>query len=212
VRIVIGEDEALLRTGLAHVLEHAGHEVVGAAANGPDLLRLGVEQGPDLVVTDIRMPPGHTDEGLRVALEISGSVPVVLLSQHLQRRYARELLAARTSGIGYLLKQRIADVGTFVADLERVAAGGTVLDPEIIAVMVERARLDDDAFGGLTPRQQAVLGLMAEGRSNAAIGRRLGTTEKAVVGQVSRIYDALCLPPAEDDHRRVLAVVRYLAR
>lgn len=210
MRIVIGEDEALLRQGLMHVLEHAGHEVTGAATDGTELVRLATDRAPDLVVTDIRMP--QADEGLRAALALRTTVPVVLLSQHVQRRYARELLAGHTAGVGYLLKQRIADVGTFVADLERVAAGGTVLDPEIIAVMMERARLDDDAFGGLTPRQQSVLHLMAEGRSNAAIGRRLGITEKTVVGQVSRIYDALCLPPADDDHRRVLAVVRFLMR
>lgn len=210
MRIVIGEDEALLREGLRHVLEHAGHTVVGAAGDGPGLVRLALDLGPDLVVTDIRMPPGHSDDGLAAALALRDRVPVVLLSQYVQRRYARELLADRNQGVGYLLKQRIRAVGTFVADLERVGAGGTVLDPEIIAVMMERARLDDDAFGGLTPRQQSVLRLMAEGRSNAAIGRRLGIAEKSVVAQVSRIYDALGLPPAEDDHRRVLAVVRYL--
>jgi DNA-binding NarL/FixJ family response regulator len=210
VRIVIGEDEALLREGLAHVLEHAGHTVVGSTVEAPEVVRLVAEHAPDLVVTDIRMPA--TDEGLRAALALREDVPVVLLSQHLQRRYARELLAGHPAGVGYLLKQRIADVRTFVADLERVAAGGTVLDPEIIAVMMERARLDDDAFAGLTPRQQGVLHLMAEGRSNAAIGRGLGIAEKSVVAQVSRIYDALGLPPAADDHRRVLAVVRWLAR
>jgi DNA-binding NarL/FixJ family response regulator len=214
VRVVIGEDEALLRQGLVHLLEHTGHTVCGAAADAADLARLADEHSPDLIVTDIRMPPGNADDGLRAALALHRgptAVPVVLLSQHLQRRYARELLAERPTGAGYLLKQRIADIATFVADLERVAAGGTVLDPEIVALMAARARLDDDAFGGLSPRQQEVLRLMAEGRSNAAIGRRLGVTEKAVIGQISRIYEALGLPPTDDDHRRVLAVVRYLA-
>ena len=215
MRIVIGEDEALLRQGLTHVLEHAGHVVVGTAPDATELLRHTEEREPDLVVTDIRMPPGHTDEGLVAALQIHRSRPqtaIVVLSQHVQRRYAMELLTVRPSGVGYLLKQRIADVPTFCADLERVCAGGTVLDPEVVSLMVARARRNDDAVDRLTPRQQEVLTLMAEGRSNAAIARRLTITEKAVVGHVSRIYDELGLPPSDDDHRRVLAVVRHLAR
>ncbi|MGD9529796.1 response regulator transcription factor [Pseudonocardia sp.] len=217
MRIVIGEDEALLRRGLTHVLEHAGHEVVGTAADAAELVRHTEERDPDLVITDIRMPPGHTDEGLVAALHIHRTRPrtaIVLLSQHVQRRYALELLMERPSGIGYLLKQRIADVSTFCADLERIRAGATVLDPEVVTLVVARARHTgfDDALDRLTPRQHEVLALMASGRSNAAIARRLSITEKAVVGHVSHIYDLLGLPPDEDDHRRVLAVVRHLSR
>jgi DNA-binding NarL/FixJ family response regulator len=215
VRIVIGEDEALLRHGLTHVLEHAGHDVVGSAADAEDLIRLTAGHGPDLVVTDIRMPPGHTDEGLVAALRIRRERPgtaVVVLSQHVQRRYASELLAEQPSGLGYLLKQRIADIPTFCADLERVRAGGTVLDPEVVALMVARARRDDDALDRLTTRQAEVLAGMAQGRTNGAIARQLSITEKAVVAHASHVYDQLGLVPSEDDHRRVLAVIRYLAR
>ncbi|RBY82889.1 DNA-binding response regulator [Geodermatophilus sp. TF02-6] len=215
MRIVIGEDEALLRQGLAHVLEHAGHDVVGTAADAAELVRQTEERDPDLVVTDIRMPPTHTDEGLVAALQIHRTRPriaIVVLSQHVQRGYAVELLAERPSGIGYLLKQRIADIPTFCADLDRVRAGGTVLDPEVVALMLARARRDDDALDRLTARQLEVLALMAEGRSNASIARRLSITEKAVVGHASHIYDELGLPPSEDDHRRVRAVLRYLSR
>ena len=213
MRVVIGEDEALLRQGLTHVLEHAGHQVVGTAADATELLRHAYEREPDLVITDIRMPPTHTDEGLVAALQIHRTRPstaIVVLSQHVQRRYAVELLTGRPSGIGYLLKQRIADIPTFCADLERVRAGGTVLDPEVVALILARARRDDDTLGRLTSRQHQVLALMAEGRSNASIARRLSITDKAVVGHVSHIYDELGLPPSDDDHRRVLAVLRYL--
>lgn len=215
MRVVIGEDEALLRQGLTHVLEHAGYDVVGTAADAGELLRHTEERAPDLVVTDIRMPPGHTDEGLVAALEIHRTRPetaIVLLSQHVQRRYAVELLTVRPARIGYLLKQRIADIPTFRADLERVCAGGTVLDPEVVSLMLTRARRDDLALDRLTPRQSEVLALMAEGRTNAAIARRLTITEKAVVGHVSHIYSELGLPPSDDDHRRVLAVLRHLTR
>ncbi|GAA4867382.1 response regulator [Actinomycetospora straminea] len=215
MRIVIGEDEALLRRGLAHVLEHAGHDVVGTAADGTELLRHTEERGPDLVITDIRMPPTHTDEGLVAALSIHRDHPevaIVVLSQHVQRRAAVELLDVRPTRIGYLLKQRIADIETFCDDLERVRAGGTVLDPEIVELMLNRARRDDRALGRLTARQLEVLTLMAEGRTNAAIARALTITEKAVVGHASHIYDQLGLAPDGDDHRRVLAVLRYLRR
>lgn len=211
MRIVIGEDEALLRQGLTHVLEHAGHEVVGTAADVAELRRHARERAPDLVVTDIRMPPTHTDEGLVAALEIHRRRPrtaIVVLSQHVQRRYATELLAARPTGVGYLLKQRIADVDAFTEDLRQVSGGATVLDPEVVTLMMSRAR---DALTGLTSRQREVLALMAEGRSNAAIARRLSVSERAVVQHTSHIYDELGLPLSDDDHRRVLAVVRYLA-
>jgi DNA-binding NarL/FixJ family response regulator len=189
--------------------------VVASAADASEMVRHVDERHPDLVVTDIRMPPGRTDDGLRAALEIRREWPgtaVVVLSQYVQRRYALELLSADPSGIGYLLKQRIADVPTFCADLERVATGATVLDPEVVALMLARARREDDALAQLTDRQREVLALMAEGRTNSSIARRMSITDKAVVHHASHIYSALGLPPSEDDHRRVLAVLRYLSR
>jgi DNA-binding NarL/FixJ family response regulator len=215
MRVVIGEDEALLRQGLTLVLQQGGFDVVADAADAADLVHSARQHKPDLVVTDIRMPPTFTDEGLAAALDIHRTMPqtaIVVLSQHVQRRYAMELLTERPAGVGYLLKQRIADIATFCNDLRRVCAGGTVLDPEVVALMVSRARLDDDALERLTARQREVLALMAEGRSNASIARGLSITEKAVVQHASHIYDELGLPPSDDDHRRVLAVVRYLSR
>ena len=214
MQILIGEDEALLRQGLTHILEHAGHDGVGVG-DADELLRKVDERHPDLVITDIRMPPGYADEGLRAALRIRADHPdiaIVVLSQHVQRSYAVELVAGNIGRVGYLLKQRIADIPTFCADLERVRAGGTVLDPEVIALMIARADRDHASVRQLTPRQQQVLALMAEGRTNAAIGHRLSITDKAVVQHVSHIYDQLTLPPSDDDHRRVLAVIRYLSR
>jgi DNA-binding NarL/FixJ family response regulator len=214
VRVVIAEDEALLREGLSLVLTQGGFNVVASAATAGELLELAAEHRPDLVVTDIRMPPDRTDDGLRAALTIIRSMPevaVVVLSQHLQRRYAVELLSSSSSGVGYLLKQRIADVDHFCQDLRRVCAGGTALDPDVVALMVARARTDHDALRRLTPRQQQVLGLMAEGRSNSSIARDLVISEKAVIQHTSRIYDELDLPVSGEDHRRVLAVVRYLS-
>jgi DNA-binding NarL/FixJ family response regulator len=213
VRIVIAEDEALIRRGLELVLADAGHEVVASATDAEGLTEAVGRLHPDLVVTDIRMPPTCTDEGLVAALEIRRTDPstaVVVLSQHVQRRYARELLADGVGRVGYLLKQRIADIDTFLVDLERVAAGGTALDPDVVAVMLGRARNADSAVGSLTPRQQEVLALVAEGLSNASIAARLFLTEKAVVQHVSRIYDALGLTADAESHRRVQAVVRYL--
>lgn len=215
MRVVIGEDEALLREGLALLMERAGFTVVALAADADQLLDAAREHRPDLVVTDIRMPPTHTDEGLRAGLTIRRELTdtaLMVLSQHAQRRYATDLLAERASGVGYLLKQRIGDGESFCDDVRRVAAGGTVLDPELIGTLLGRARPEDDPFHLLTTRQQDVLGLMAEGRSNAAIADRLVITEKAVVRHVSRIYDQLDLRVDEEDHRRVLAVVRYLSR
>ncbi|MBN9099340.1 MULTISPECIES: response regulator transcription factor [unclassified Pseudonocardia] len=215
MRVVIGEDEALLRQGLTHVLENAGFDVVATAADATELLRHADERRPDLVVTDIRMPPTHTDEGLLAALHIHREHPqtaIVVLSQYVQRQYAVELLTERPSGVGYLLKQRISDVATFCSDLHRVATGGTVLDPEIVAIMLTRARRTDDALDRLTDRQRAVLALMAQGRSNASIARQLSISEKSVVQHASNIYSELGLPPSSDDHRRVLAVLRHLDR
>ena len=213
MRVVIGEDEVLLREGLVHLLEDDGVEVLAAVGIAAQLEREVARHRPDLVITDIRMPPTYTDEGLVAALRIRHAHPhigVVVLSQHVQRRYANELLAQDGGGFGYLLKQRIADVKTFTADLRRVAEGGTALDPEVVSVIVARATRASGAVGGLTPRQREVLGLMAEGRSNAGIAGQLFLTEKAVVQHTSNIYDALDLPVDADDHRRVLAVVRYL--
>ncbi|MPV35739.1 response regulator [Georgenia subflava] len=215
MRVVIGEDETLLRQGLQLVLDHAGHDVVAAAEDAAGLLALTDEHRPDLVVTDIRMPPRYADEGLVAAMSIQRTHPetaIVVLSQYVQRRYVTELLAARPAGIGYLLKQRIADIDTFCADLERVRAGGTVLDPEVVALLVARARRDDTDVQRLTARQREVLELMAQGRSNSWIARHLTLSEKAVVQHTSHIYDALGLPPSDDDHRRVLAVLHHLTR
>lgn len=213
MRVVIAEDEVLLREGLSHILESDGMTVLAAVGTAEELER-GVERHlPDLVITDIRMPPGHTAEGLVSALRIRQAHPgigVVVLSQHMQRRYATELLNQDRGGFGYLLKQRIADVKTFTDSLRRVAQGGTALDPEVVSMMLTRASRGDGAVGGLTPRQLEVLGLMAEGRSNAAIASQLFLTTKAVVQHTSNIYDALELPNDADDHRRVLAVIRYL--
>jgi DNA-binding NarL/FixJ family response regulator len=216
MRVVIGEDESLLREGLTMMLTQGKFEVVSAVADATELLRETRRHVPDLVITDIRMPPEHTDDGLRAALLIRKEFPqigLVVLSQHLQRRYALELLNETTSsaGVGYLLKQRIADVDTFRRDIERVGAGGTVLDPEVVELMVSRARGRHGAVDRLTDRQREVLELMAQGRSNAAIARSLSVSEKAVVRHVSNIYDVLDLTVAEDDHRRVLAVMHYLS-
>nr|WP_216851461.1 response regulator transcription factor [Herbiconiux sp. VKM Ac-2851] len=205
----------LLREGLTHLLEADGIEVLAAVGTAIELEAAVDRLAPDLVITDIRMPPTHTDEGLQAAVRIRRAHPgtaVVVLSQHVQRRYAGELLGPGEGGVGYLLKQRIADVRTFTADLRRVQAGGTALDPEVVAVLLTRAaKAGGPAVGALTPRQLEVLGLMAEGRSNAHIAARLGTSEKAVVQHTSNIYDAFGLPVDADDHRRVLAVIRFLS-
>jgi DNA-binding NarL/FixJ family response regulator len=215
MRVLIGEDEALLREGLILLLEGAGIEVAGVAGDATALMRLATGRRPDLVLSDIRMPPGNADDGLRAALDIrqaNPSVSIMILSQYVNRRYALELLGDCAAGVGYLLKQRVANGQRFCEDLRRVAAGATVLDPEVVSAMLARARRDSDAIDQLTPRQTEVLALVAEGRSNAAIARRLVISEKAVVQHISRIYDQLGLIASEDDHRRVLAVARYLAR
>ena len=214
MRVLIGEDELLQRQGLALQLATAGFEVCGAVADAVSLVRDAREQQPDVVITDIRMPPDLRDDGLQAALQIRrelSDVGVVVLSHHLQRSYAIELLGDRPAGVGYLLKQRVTRVDRFCADVRRVAAGGTVLDPEVVMIMVARAR-STHSLDRLTTRQTEVLALMAQGRSNAAIARALAITEKAVVRHVSNLYDVLDLPPSSDDHRRVLAVVRFLAR
>ncbi len=214
MRAVIGEDQALMREGLAVALRRAGFEVAAAVGDADGLLRAGQECRPDLVVADIRMPPQHADDGLRAALTIKKASPgtaVLIVSDHLLQRYAEQLLDSGPGGVGYLLKRRVADVETFCADARRVAAGGTVLDPEVVSVALARARRYDP-LARLTSRQHEVLALMAEGRSNTAIAERLSLTGKAVVRHISHIYDALGLEPSPGNHRRVLAVVAYLSR
>jgi DNA-binding NarL/FixJ family response regulator len=215
MRVVIGEDQALMREGLVLLLERAGFEVVGVAAEAEDLVRKARAHRPDVVIADVRMPPTQTDEGLRAALEIRAAEPeiaIVVLSQHVQRRSAAELLRSGdgAGAVGYLLKQRVADSEAFCADVRRVAAGGSVLDPEVVSVMLGRA--ERGPIEQLTDRQREVLALMAEGRSNAGIAERLVLTERAVIKHVSHIYETLGIPECADDHRRVLAVVRYLDR
>lgn len=216
MRVVIAEDQALMRDGLTLLLERNGFEVAAAATDGEDLVRRVRAHHPQLVLTDIRMPPAHTDEGLKAALAIRRQAPnvaIVVLSQHVQRDLACELLenADQGGGIGYMLKQRVASSEAFCADLRRVGEGGAVLDPEVVSTMLRRPARDD-AIERLTPRQLEVLGLMAEGRSNAAIAQRLFLSEKAILKHVAHIYDALELEPGLDDHRRVVAVVRFLNR
>lgn len=214
MRIVIGEDEALLRHGLQLVLEGGGFEVVATAGDAVELEVAVALHRPELVITDIRMPPSHSDEGLLAALRIRSEYPeiaVVVLSQHVQRRYAKELLSTSQGKVGYLLKQRIADVDTFRDQLRDVAAGGTALDPDVVALMVAHAKRSNGVIRELTPRQQEVLALMAEGRSNSWIAAELFLSEKAVVQHTSRIYDSLNLTLDGDSHRRVLAVMHYLS-
>jgi DNA-binding NarL/FixJ family response regulator len=212
VRVVIAEDQALMREGLALVLERDGFAIVALVGDADALRDAADVHRPDLVVADIRMPPNETDDGLRAALEIRRAQPgvaILVLSQHVQQRYATELMEAGAERLGYLLKQRVADVETFCADVRRICTGGLVLDPEVVAAMLARGRRED-AVGRLTARQREVLTLMAEGRSNQAIAKQLTLSEKAVVKHVSHVYDELGLHPGPDDHRRVLAVVRYL--
>ncbi len=214
MRVLIAEDEALMRQGLALVLANDGLDVVGEAANADELVLKAVDLRPDVVVTDIRMPPSHTDDGLRAALKIRVDQPrigVVVLSQHVPRRYVLDLVGTRAEGVGYLLKHRVANSEQFCRDVRRVAAGETVLDPEVATLMVDRARRDRPSVDHLTPRQLEVLALIAEGRTNSSIARQLGISDKAVVQHTSHIYDQLGLAPSDDDHRRVLAVLQYLA-
>jgi DNA-binding NarL/FixJ family response regulator len=211
VRAVIAEDSVLLRVGLVKVLESAGFEVVAEVGDADALLAAVEEHRPALAVVDVRMPPGHTDEGVRAALVIRRQWPdtaVVLLSQYVEERYAADLLSTHTSGVGYLLKQRVADVAEFVEALHRVAAGGTALDPEVVAQLLVRGR--HDPLDRLTPRERDVLALMAEGRSNAGIAQALVVTDSAVAKHINSIFAKLDLPAADRDHRRVLAVLKYL--
>jgi DNA-binding NarL/FixJ family response regulator len=214
VRVVISADEVLLGRGMRSLLADGGFEVVAVAGDADQLLEDVIEHRPDLVVTDIRLPPTFTDEGIRVALRLRELAPqtgVVVLSQHIQRRYAIELLAGRATGVGYLLKQRIGRVDNFLADLRRVVAGGTVLDPDVVSVALDQAERKDSRIQQLTARQREVLALFAQGYSNAAVATRLSITEKAVVAHASRIYNVLELPVSDQEHRRVRAVLHFLS-
>jgi DNA-binding NarL/FixJ family response regulator len=212
VRVVIAEDLALLRDGLIRLLTAHGFEVVEAVDNGPSLLRALTSHRPDVAVVDVRLPPSFTDEGLRAAIQARAQVPglpVLVLSQYVEPLYARELLSDRSGGVGYLLKDRVSNVGQFVDAVGRVAAGGTAMDPEVISQLLTRHERAEP-LRRLSPREREVLGLMAEGRSNAAIASRLFITEKAVGKNTNSIFSKLGLPPSEDDNRRVLAVLAYL--
>ena len=211
MRIVIVEDSVLLREGIARLLNESGHEVVGQLVDAERVVAIVAELHPDLVVLDVRLPPTFTDEGIRAASAIRASSPtqsILVLSQYVEERYAADLLADGSAGLGYLLKERIADVGDFIDACERVAAGGTVLDPEVVAQLLARRRRGP--FDGLTPREREVLGLMAEGRSNTGIARHLVVSDGAVEKHISSIFAKLGLATSDTEHRRVLAVLQYL--
>jgi DNA-binding NarL/FixJ family response regulator len=212
VRVVIAEDLALLRDGLTRLLQAFDFEVVASVDSGPALLPALMNHRPDVAVVDVRLPPTFTDEGLKAAVaaraELPG-LPVLVLSQHVEQLYARELLTDGAGGVGYLLKDRVSNVGQFVDAVRRVADGGTVMDPEVVAQLLARRR-SDDPLADLTPREREVLGSMAEGRSNAAIAAKLFVTDKAISKHINSIFSKLGLPPSEDDNRRVLAVLAYL--
>jgi DNA-binding NarL/FixJ family response regulator len=212
VRVVLAEDSVLLREGVARILGEAGFEVVGQAGDADDLMLKVRSYAPDVAIVDIRMPPTHTDEGLRAAQEIRENHPevgVLVLSQYVEPTYAMELLAESAEGVGYLLKDRVSDVNEFADAVRRVGEGGSALDPTIVSQLVGRRRRDDP-IDQLTPREREVLGLMAEGRSNSGIAEQLVVTERAVEKHVTSIFSKLRLPAASEDHRRVLAVLAYL--
>ncbi|WP_327068143.1 response regulator transcription factor [Kitasatospora sp. NBC_01250] len=214
MRVVLAEDLFILRDGLVRTLTGHGFDVVASVDNGPSLRKALIDHRPDIAVVDVRLPPSCTDEGLQVALEArrrTPGLPVLVLSQYVEQLYARELLADGAGAVGYLLKDRVSHIGQFVDAVTRVAAGGTVMDPHVIAKLLTRG----DARGrtaALSPREREVLELMAEGRSNAAVGQRLGITMSAVTKHTGAIFDKLGLPPSDDDNRRVLAVLAYLNR
>jgi DNA-binding NarL/FixJ family response regulator len=212
VRVVIAEDSVLLREGIAHLLAEAGYEVVGQASNADELLLKVRSYRPDVAVVDIRMPPTQTDEGLRAAKQIRQEFPetgVLVLSAYLESAYALELLSESAERVGYLLKDRVADVEQFLSSVRRVGEGGSALDPEIVSRLVGRRRRHDP-LADLTPREREVLSLMAEGLSNAAVAARLVVTERAVEKHVTSIFAKLRLPASPDQHRRVLAVLAFL--
>ncbi len=211
MRVVLGEDSLLLRAGVARLLEDAGIEVVGQAGDFDDVLRKVRAHKPDIAIIDIKMPPTHTNEGLKAALIIRSELPgtaVLVLSQYVEREYATELLAENAAGVGYLLKERVADLDRFIDTVRRVADGGSALDPEVVSQML--ARRSAGPLDQLTAREREVLALMAEGRSNHAIASELAVTDRAVEKHVTGIFGKLGLPATAEDHRRVLAVLAYL--
>jgi DNA-binding NarL/FixJ family response regulator len=212
MRIVIAEDSVLLRAGLTRLLIDEGEEVVATVGDADSLLDVVERHSPDLAVVDVRMPPTHTDDGLRAAIHVRGRWPdvgILVLSQYVEETYATELLASDSGGLGYLLKDRVADVTEFMDAVRRVGDGGTALDPEVVAQLLARSRRRDP-LGRLSPREREVLGLMAEGRSNAAIAADLVVSSGAVEKHISNIFTKLDLPPTDQGHRRVLAVLRWL--
>jgi DNA-binding NarL/FixJ family response regulator len=212
VRVIVADDSVLLREGVVRVLEEAGFEVVGQAGDGEELMRKARAHKPDIAIVDIRMPPTHTDEGLRAARRIREELPgtgVLVLSQYIEEEYALELLGDDAAGVGYLLKDRVSDLERFIDAIRRVAEGGSALDPEVVSQMLGRRRVDDP-LAELTPREREVLALMAEGRSNRAIADALVVSERAVEKHVTNIFAKLNLPLAAEDHRRVLAVLAFL--
>ena len=212
MRVVLGEDSLLLRAGIARLLEDAGIEVVGQAGDLDDVLRKVRAHKPDVAIVDIKMPPTHTDEGLKAALVIRAELPrtaVLVLSQYVEKEYAAELLAENAEGVGYLLKDRVGDIDRFIDTVRRAADGGSALDPEVVSQMLARRR-SDDPLDELTRREREVLAMMAEGRSNHSIATELVVTERAVEKHVTSIFAKLNLPATADDHRRVLAVLAYL--
>ncbi|MFL5914842.1 MAG: response regulator [Gaiellaceae bacterium] len=213
MRVVVADDAVILREGLARLLEEAGFEVVGLAADGDELQAVVERAKPDVAIVDIRMPPTHTDEGLRAAKLIRSRWPevgILVLSQYVQARYAVELLAEGTERVGYLLKDRVSDLGELSMSVRRIGEGGSVLDPAVVAQLVGQRRKGNTPLEDLTERELEVLALMAEGRSNRAIAERLFITEHTVEKHVKNIFATLRLPVSEDDHRRVLAVVTFL--
>jgi DNA-binding NarL/FixJ family response regulator len=212
VRVVIAEDSVLLQAGLAKVLETLGFDVIATVADADSLLASVNRQQPDVAIIDVRMPPGHSDEGVRAALVIRRQWPhvgVLLLSQYVEERYATELLSSSTNGVGYLLKQRVANVEEFAESVRRVATGGTALDPDVVSQLL--LRRNPNPLDRLTGREKEVLALMAEGRTNPAIAGRLVVTDSAVAKHINNIFTKLDLPPADSDHRRVLAVLQFLS-
>ncbi|MFG2596666.1 LuxR C-terminal-related transcriptional regulator [Streptomyces sp. NPDC048462] len=214
MRVVLAEDLFLLRDGLVRMLEAYDFEIAAAVETGPELTRALAELKPDVAVVDVRLPPSHTDEGLQCALAARRArpgLPVLVLSQHVEQLYARELLADGNGAIGYLLKDRVFDAEQFIDAVRRVASGGTAMDPQVISQLLSR-RSHDKPMGGLTPREKEVMEQMAQGRSNAAIAAHMVITERAVAKHTSNIFGKLGLPPSDDDNRRVLAVLAYLDR
>jgi DNA-binding NarL/FixJ family response regulator len=212
MRVIVADDSVLLREGLVRLLAENGHDVVAAVGDGPSFVAAVAQHRPDVSIVDVRMPPSHTDEGLRAALAIRARWPnvgILVFSQYVEERYATDLLAGDTAGVGYLLKDRVADVSEFLEAVRRVGDGGTALDPEVVAQLLARARRRDP-LASLTPRERDVLALMAEGRSNTAIAQALVVSDGAVEKHVTNIFTKLDLPPTDHDHRRVLAVLRWL--